>query len=196
MRIHQGGKLRPDPRPAPDQEISVQAKNLTPSIVRIVATTTLISLAGLAGTAIAAESAATPVTPAATTTTATTRETRTTGSASKENIDRDELRITQLHDQLKITPAQETLWTEVAATMRSNDEKMDLLTTARHEKSASMTAVQDLRSYGEISEAHALGIKTFVPAFEKLYDSMSAAQKVDADNVFRNKGMKKDRKSP
>jgi hypothetical protein len=196
MPASQGGNLQGQPASrTPDQEIPVNAKNSTLSVARAAAATAFMSLAAMAGPALAADSAAAVVTPAAGST-ATTQETRTVGSASKENIDRDEARIRQLHDQLKITAAQETLWTEVAQTMRSNDEKMDLLTTARHEKSATMSAVQDLRSYGEISEAHALGIKTFVPVFEKLYDSMSAAQKVDADSVFRAKGMKKGVKSP
>jgi len=111
-------------------------------------------------------------------------------SASKPNIDPDEVRIKGLHDQLKITPEQEALWGNAAQIMRSNDEKMDALATERHNKASTMTAVEDLRSYGEITEAHATGIKTFVPAFEKLYNSMSAVQKANADKIFRSAGRK------
>ena len=41
-----------------------------------------------------------------------------------------------------------------------------------------------LKSYGEIIEANATGIKNFVAAFEPLYSSMSDAQKKVADGVF------------
>ena len=109
-------------------------------------------------------------------------------SASKPNADRDELRIKELHDRLKITPDQETLWNNVAQIMRGNDEKIDGLAKERHDKAPTMTAVEDLRSYGAITEAHAIGIRTFVPAFEKLYESMSAEQKANADDVFRSAG--------
>jgi hypothetical protein len=107
-------------------------------------------------------------------------------SASKPDIDRDELRIKELHDRLKIASDQESLWNDVAKIMRANDEKVDVLAKERHEKASTMTAVEDLRSYGGITEAHAAGIRNFVPAFERLYESMSAEQKANADKVFRS----------
>jgi LTXXQ motif family protein len=116
-------------------------------------------------------------------------------SLSKPNTDRDELRIKELHDRLKIAPDQETLWNNVAQIMRGNDEKIDGLAKERHDKAPTMTAVEDLRSYGAITEAHATGIRTFVPAFEKLYESMSAEQKANADNVFRTAGRKSHKKA-
>ena len=109
-------------------------------------------------------------------------------SPTKPNTDRDELRIKELHDRLKIAPDQEALWNNVAQIMRGNDEKIDVLAKERHDKAPTMTAVEDLRSYGEVTETHAADIKTFIPAFERLYDSMSAAQKATADNVFRTGG--------
>ena len=115
--------------------------------------------------------------------------------AAKPAADRDEQRIKDLHDRLKITPAQESLWTKVADTMRANDEKIDTLAKARHDHASTMTALEDLRSYGEITEAHAAGIRAFVPVFSTLYDSMSAAQKANADNVFRTAGRKTAKKA-
>lgn len=110
---------------------------------------------------------------------------------AKPTVDHEEEHhINQLHDQLKITPQQETLWTNVAEIMRSNDKKIDALVKERHDKASTMTAVEDLRSYSEVTETHAADIKTFIPAFERLYDSMSAAQKATADNVFRTGGRK------
>ena len=69
--------------------------------------------------------------------------------------------------------------------MRDNAQTMDGLTQARIDKAKTMTAVDNLQSYSAIVEAHAEGLKKFVPAFEALYASMSDAQKHQADNVFR-----------
>ena len=51
-----------------------------------------------------------------------------------------------------------------------------------------MNAVDDLKSYSEITEAHARGLKRFISVFEPLYASMSDAQKKDADTLFRHRG--------
>ena len=48
-----------------------------------------------------------------------------------------------------------------------------------------MTAIDDLKSYSEIADAHADGLKKFIPAFEPLYAGMSDAQKKSADTLFR-----------
>lgn len=112
-----------------------------------------------------------------------------TAVGSKPTIDHDEEQhIKQLHDQLKITPEQEALWNNVAEIMRSNDEKIDVLVKERHDKASTMNAVEDLRSYGKVTETHAADIKTFITAFERLYDSMPVTQKATADNVFRTGG--------
>jgi hypothetical protein len=50
-----------------------------------------------------------------------------------------------------------------------------------------MTAVDDLKSYGEIADAHADGIKKLTPVFAALYASMSDAQKKEADAIFRGR---------
>ena len=73
--------------------------------------------------------------------------------------------------------------------MRENGKKMDALTKSRAEK-ADMNAIDDLKSYGEITDAHADGIKRFTSVFKTLYDSMSDAQKKTADEVFRRGGRK------
>ena len=102
--------------------------------------------------------------------------------------DRVEARIKELHTKLKITPAQEELWNNVAQVMRDNAKTMEALIKARSEKARTMTAVEDLKSYGEIAEAHADGLKKFIPAFEPLYAGMSDAQKKSADKLFRQHG--------
>lgn len=100
-------------------------------------------------------------------------------------VDADEARITDLHTRLKITPAQEDLWSGVTTVMRSNAKTMEPLKQARYDRAPTMTAVEDFTSYAEIADAHADGIKRFVPAFTALYDSMSDAQKKTTDIMFR-----------
>jgi hypothetical protein len=95
-------------------------------------------------------------------------------------------RITALHEALMITPAQDSLWNAVAQAMRDNTAKMWTLAQTRRAKHAKMTAVEDLHSFAEMSEAQADGAKKLAAAFEPLYAAMSAAQKKEADDVFRH----------
>jgi protein CpxP len=101
--------------------------------------------------------------------------------------ERVEHRISDMHAKLQITPAQEEQWGKVATLMRDNENQMDMLTKTRTEK-ADMNAIDDLKSYREISEAHTEGLKKFTPAFEALYVSMSDEQKKNADAIFRQHG--------
>jgi hypothetical protein len=97
-----------------------------------------------------------------------------------------EERIKTLHASLAITPEQEVLWNNVAQVMRDNSKTMEALITARSEKAGAMNAVEDFKSYGEITQAHADGSQKFIPVFEALYNSMPDAQKKTADAVFAN----------
>ena len=114
-------------------------------------------------------------------------------SARASKVDRTEARIKDLHARLKITPEQEDLWNKVTQVMRDNAKAMDTLNRARFEKA--MTAVEDLKSYSEIAQSHADGLKNFVPVFEELYNSMSDDQKKDADTLFRHGSHHKKSKS-
>ena len=105
--------------------------------------------------------------------------------------DRVETRIKELHTKLMITPEQEEAWNKVAQVMRDDAKTMEALIKARSEKARTVTALDDLKSYGEIAEAHADGIKKFSAAFEPLYTGMSDAQKKNADMFFRQNGHKK-----
>ena len=107
-------------------------------------------------------------------------------SAKVSKVDRTEARIKDLHARLKITPAQEDLWNKVTQVMRDDAKTMDALNQARFEKAKTMTAVEDLKSYSEIAQAHADGLKNFIPVFEALYAGMSDDQKKDADTLFRH----------
>ncbi|MGO9443927.1 MAG: Spy/CpxP family protein refolding chaperone [Thiobacillaceae bacterium] len=100
--------------------------------------------------------------------------------------DRAEMRIKDMHAQLRITPPEEAQWGKIADLMRDNAKTMDTLTQARMAHAKDMTAVDDLKSYGEIAQAHADGIKELTPLFADLYASMSDEQKKEADNLFRH----------
>ncbi|HKO08819.1 MAG TPA: Spy/CpxP family protein refolding chaperone [Alphaproteobacteria bacterium] len=106
-----------------------------------------------------------------------------------------ETRIKDLHRRLHITPAQEAAWSSVAQVMRDNAKTMESLAHERYENAAKMTAVDDLRSYSALADAHADGLKKFVPVFQQLYDSMSDAQKKSADALFRNRIGRAERKA-
>ena len=97
--------------------------------------------------------------------------------------DRVEERIKRLHAELKITPEQETQWNAVAQAMRDDAKAMEDA-IAQRRAAKSMTAVDNLKSYQAIADAHAQGLQKLIPAFQALYDSMSPEQKKNADTVF------------
>lgn len=47
-----------------------------------------------------------------------------------------------------------------------------------------MNAVDDVNSYADIADAHAEGLKKFIPVLEALYHSMSEGQRKNADRLF------------
>ena len=150
-------------------------------VAMVVGTATTTAPATVAAATLRAPVMLAQAAPAAPAVTARMRATASKASA----IDNVEARIKDLHARLKITPAQEDLWNNATQVMRENAKTMDALRRARSEKAQTMTAVEDFKSYGEISEAHADGIKKFVLVFSALYDSMSDAQKKNADTIFR-----------
>jgi protein CpxP len=108
-------------------------------------------------------------------------------TARAPRADRVEARIKTLHAQLKITPDEEPLWNNVAQVMRENARTIDQLASERSAKRTGMTAIDNLRSYEEIADAHAAEMKKLVPAFEALYAKMSDTQKKTADAVFNQR---------
>ena len=93
--------------------------------------------------------------------------------------------IDQLHDSLKITAEQESLWRGVTRVMRENAATMNSFAQERAEHAQTATAFDNLKSYAEISEAHAAGTRRMIPVFEGLYESMSPEQRRAADAEFR-----------
>jgi LTXXQ motif family protein len=98
-----------------------------------------------------------------------------------------EARIKDLHKRLKITDAQNAQWDALAQVMRDNAQAMADLEKQRASDTQSMNAVDVVKSYGSVIEAHEAGMKKFIPAFEALYNSLSDAQKKTADALFRSR---------
>ena len=98
-----------------------------------------------------------------------------------------EARIKTLHKQLHITEVQKPQWDALATVMRDNAQAMVDLQKKRASDAQSMSAVEVIKSYESVIEAHESGMKKFVPPFEALYNTMSDAQKKTADSLFRNR---------
>ena len=101
-------------------------------------------------------------------------------------IERADERIKQLHDQLKITPDQESKFGTLADVMRDNAKDMSAAVEKREEAKQTTSALDDLKAYQVVAQAHADGLKALVPAFEDLYKSLSDTQKAQADELFKN----------
>jgi hypothetical protein len=98
-----------------------------------------------------------------------------------------EARIKDLHKKLHITAAQKPQWDALTQVMRDNARAMVDLEKQRTADAQSMSAVDVVKSYESVIEAHEDGMKKFVPPFEALYNSMSDAQKKTADSLFRSR---------
>ena len=107
-------------------------------------------------------------------------------AAKASGEERVEARITDMHAKLKITQTQEDQWAKVVQAMRDNQKAVEPLIEDRAKNAKTMTAIDDLKSYAAITDAHGDGLKKFTPAFEALYASMSDAQKKAADTLFRH----------
>jgi periplasmic protein CpxP/Spy len=98
-----------------------------------------------------------------------------------------EKHIKELHVTLKITSAEESEWNEVAATMRENAKDLDRAIDKRIAHAAGATAIDDLKAYAEIAQAHATGVKKLASSFSGLYSKMTDDQKKVADEVFSHR---------
>jgi periplasmic protein CpxP/Spy len=112
----------------------------------------------------------------------------TPAPAKKAVASRIDQRIKSLRTRLKITTAEEPQWAAVAQVIRDNADAVGVLIRQRREKAGTMNAVDDLRSYQAIAEAHAAGTAKLVSAFEALYAVMPPDQQKIADAVFAKAG--------
>jgi periplasmic protein CpxP/Spy len=123
---------------------------------------------------------------------ATAPQQAATAGTAQTKVETVEQRITDLHTALNITPAQDSEWNAVAKAMRENAVAMDkLIADTGAAPQQNKTAVDDLKSYQEFAQAHVDGLKNLISSFGTLYDSMSDAQKKNADEVFATSGRSK-----
>lgn len=142
-----------------------------------------IALASLLGTAlIAGPTRAETPTPAAPVLLAQANTT-TKAKTHKPRAERVEDRIKSLHDQLMITAAQEPQWNAVAQAMRDGSQSMEAAIKQRIEARGA-SAVDELKAYEAIADAHAQEVQKLIPPFQALYDAMSDDQKKTADTLF------------
>jgi hypothetical protein len=100
---------------------------------------------------------------------------------------RVEQQISTLHAELKITPDEEQAWGNVAQAMRDNAKTLDDLYQKRATSYKTASALDNLTSYQQISQAHADGMKAVLATVSDLYAKMPDSQKKIADAVFRGR---------
>ncbi len=105
--------------------------------------------------------------------------------ARRPPIDPVEERIKYLHERLRITAAEEPLWSDVARAMRENAKAVAPLIRERVQSAERGSAIDNLGSYEKLGEAQLDGLKRFLAAFQALYDKLSREQKKIADAIFR-----------
>lgn len=103
---------------------------------------------------------------------------------AQKPINHAEDRIKEIHDKLHITADQEPKFGKLADVMRDNAKEMSAAVEKREAAEKTATALDDLKAYQAIAQAHADGLKNLVPAFEALYSGLSDSQKKEADVLF------------
>jgi len=98
-----------------------------------------------------------------------------------------EAHIRQLRRDLQITAAEEPQWDSVAKTMRENAEEVDRAIDKREAAVRNANAVDNLNSYADVVQAHAMAVKRLADTFAPLYAEMSDSQKKRADEIFTHR---------
>jgi len=100
-------------------------------------------------------------------------------------LDQADARIKYLHDRLRITAEQESLWDAVAQAIRDNAGDLAPLLRERFRATTSGSALDLLRSYEMLGDAQLDGLKRIITAFDPLYNGLSDSQKKIADAILR-----------
>ncbi len=92
-------------------------------------------------------------------------------------------RIAFLKTELKITPAQEPQWQQVAAAMRENAKALDQTITTARQNRTDMNAVQRLELREQFAKVRADNDARLLAAFKPLYASLSPDQQQMANQL-------------
>jgi periplasmic protein CpxP/Spy len=127
-----------------------------------------------------AQTSAPPATP-----TASAPAAAAPAAKAEQHSARVDQHIAQLKKKLMITDAQNATWETFAQVMRDNGEAMEAAIQDR-EATKDLDAIHDLQSYAKVAQIHADGAAKLASAFQPVYDSLSPAQKKNADTMFEN----------
>ena len=94
-------------------------------------------------------------------------------------------RIAALQAKLAITQAQTADWNNFATAMSENAASTNKLFAERAQNAASMTAVENMKSYADIARAYADNTQKLSTAFATLYAKLTPDQQKTADELFR-----------
>jgi hypothetical protein len=92
-------------------------------------------------------------------------------------------RIAFLKAELKITPAQETQWQQLAAAMHENATALDQVITSARQQRGVMNAVQRLELREQFAKVRADNDARLLNAFKPLYASLSPEQQQTANTL-------------
>ncbi|HSU06949.1 MAG TPA: Spy/CpxP family protein refolding chaperone [Acetobacteraceae bacterium] len=95
-------------------------------------------------------------------------------------------RLSQLYDNLRITPNQQPAWNRFAQSSLQNASALEQLYRQRRDSMQSMDAVQNLNAFARIQTQQAQDLQRLVPEFQALYTVLSPQQRQTADQMFRN----------
>lgn len=100
-------------------------------------------------------------------------------------FDQAAARIKYLHDRLRITAEQESLWEPVAQAIDESAEALAPLRKEQFRAATSGTALDLLHSYEMLGDAQLDNLKKIVAAFDPLYAALPDNQKKIADAILR-----------
>ena len=103
-------------------------------------------------------------------------------------------RIAQMHQRLRITPAQEDAWNAFAQVMRDNANAVEQDYQQRASAMKTMNASQNLQDYARIEQDRAQRVQKLSAAFDSLYGQLSDEQKSTADAMFRHYEMTREQR--
>ncbi len=126
---------------------------------------------------------------------ATAPDTAAAGSAAPSQRDmRVQQQLHDLYTRLRITPAQQPQWNTFASTLQANADHMHELWASR--PAGAVSALEDMRNYAQLAQAHAGDMQRLVAAFTPLYTSLSPEQKAAADQLFQQAAARNGRHAP
>ena len=94
-------------------------------------------------------------------------------------------RLQGLQAELHITDAQMPQWSAFAQAVQDNAASTDARFRQRANATQSMNALDNMKSYAEISRAYADNTQALATAFEALYGVLTVQQKQTIDTLFR-----------